>query len=86
MGRSLSPTAKRPRISVDVAPDLRRRLRLAAAQRDLTVGQYVLQALEERLKKDLKHADKDLLALTAGADPVLARLWENDRDAEYDRL
>lgn len=26
----------------------------------------------------------DLLALTAKADPVLAALWDNDKDAAYD--
>jgi hypothetical protein len=29
---------------------------------------------------------EDLLTLTAQADPVLAELWDNDRDAAYDRL
>ena len=27
-----------------------------------------------------------LLTLTARADPVLAELWDNDRDAVYDRI
>jgi hypothetical protein len=27
----------------------------------------------------------ELLALTAEADPVLAKLWDNPRDAAYDR-
>ncbi len=27
-----------------------------------------------------------LLALTAQADPVLAELWDNEKDAAYDRL
>jgi uncharacterized protein (DUF1778 family) len=86
MGRSMESVVKRPRISIDLAPEMRRRLRLAAARRDLTVRQYVLEALEERLDEDLTAADKSLLALTARADPVLARLWDNPKDAEYDRL
>ena len=40
--------AKRPRISVDVQPRIRRRLRRAAAKQDLTIGRYVLQAIEEQ--------------------------------------
>ena len=86
MGRPMESSIKRPRISIDLAPDMRRRLRLAAAQRDLTVRQYVLQVLEERLQEDLTAINKGLLALTAQADPVLARLWDNPKDAEYDRL
>src|SRR5207249_11238662 len=50
MPRSLESSAKRPRISVDVLPQLRRRLRLAAAKRDLTVQQYILETIEARLQ------------------------------------
>ena len=86
MARPMESAVKRPRISIDVVPETRRRLRLAAAKRDLTVRQYILQVLEERLREDLGAEAEGLLALTARADPVLARLWDNPRDAEYDRL
>ena len=86
MARPLESSAKRPRISIDVAPEVRRRLRLAAAKRDLTIRQYVLEAIEERLREDLGDEADGVLALTAKADPVLAELWDNRRDAEYDRL
>lgn len=82
---SMEATTKRPRISLDVAPELRRRLRLAAAKRDLTVQRYVLDAVEERLREDLGDEDRATV-LTATSDPVLARLWENDKDAAYDAL
>ena len=86
MARPMALSVKRPRISIDVVPATRRRLRLAAAKRDLTVRQYVLQVLEERLREDLGAETEGLLALTASADPVLARIWDNPRDAQYDRL
>ncbi len=86
MARPMESSAKRPRISVDVLPAVRRRLRLAAAKRDVTVRQYVLEAIEERLREDLGDDHEGMLALTARADPVLAELWNNPRDAEYDRL
>lgn len=86
MARSMESTVSRPRISVDVRPDVRRRLRLAAAKRDVTVGRYVLEAIEERLKEDLGDDGEGVLALTAKSDPVLAALWDNGKDAEYDRL
>ncbi len=86
MARPMEPTAKRPRISVDVPPEVRRRLRLAAAKRDLTVGQYVLEAIEEQLREDLGEDSEGVLTLTAKADPVLAELWDNRKDSEYDRL
>jgi len=86
MARPMESSAKRPRISVDVIPEIRRRLRLAAAKRDLTIRQYVLEAIEERLREDLGDEGEGVLALTAKADPVLAELWDNPRDSEYDRL
>ena len=86
MARPMQSSAKRTGISVDVLPEVRRRLRLAAAKRDLTVRQYVLEAVEERLQEDLGDEGKRVLALTAKADPVLADLWDNLKDAAYDRL
>jgi predicted HicB family RNase H-like nuclease len=32
---------KRPRLMIDISPELRRRIRLAAAQKDLTIREYV---------------------------------------------
>ena len=69
-----------------MVPEVRRRLRLAAAKRDLTIRQYVLEAIEERLREDLGDEVEGMLTLTAKADPVLAALWDNPRDAAYDRL
>lgn len=86
MPRSMESSAKRPRISVDVVPDVRRRLRLAAARRDVSVRQYVVEAIEERLREDLGDEGEELLALNARADPLLAELWDNRKDAAYDRL
>ena len=86
MARPMESSAKRPRISVDVLPEVRRRLRLAAAKRDLTIRQYVLEAIEERLREDLGADGEGLLALAGKADPVLAELWDNRKDAAYDRL
>ena len=86
MARGIESSAKRPRISLDVQPELRHRLRLAAARRDLTVGQYMLEAIQDRLREDLGEDSEGLFSLTAKADPVLAELWDNPRDAAYDRL
>lgn len=86
MPRAAESSAKRPRISIDVVPEVRRRLRLAAAKRDLTVRQYVLEAIAVRIREDLGDESEEVLRLTAQADPVLAQLWDNPKDAAYDRL
>ncbi len=85
MPRPMQSSAKRPRISIDVQPAVRRRLRLAAANRDLTIRQYVLEAIEGRLREDLGDEEEGVFVLTARGDPVLAELWDNPRDAAYDR-
>jgi uncharacterized protein (DUF1778 family) len=86
MGRPMKSSRKRPRISVDVLPEVRRRLRQAAAKRDLSIRQYVLEAIEEQIREDLGEEDEGMMTLTAKADPVLAELWDNPKDSEYDRL
>ena len=86
MSRVTVSQGKRPRISVDVSPEIRRRLRLAAASRDVTIRQYVLEAIEERLHVDLGYEGEEIFALTAKTDPVLAELWDNPKDSKYDDL
>lgn len=86
MPRAMGSSVKRPRVSVDVVPAVRRRLRLAAARRDVTVRQYILETIAERLREDLGDEGEELLALNEKADPLLAELWDNRKDAAYDRL
>lgn len=77
---------KRARLSIDVSNEMRRKIRLAAAMCDNSICNYVLEAVQERLDKDLKNTEKDgLLALTAKGDPVLAELWDNNKDSAYDQ-
>jgi predicted metal-dependent RNase len=38
---------KRTRLMIDISPELRRRIKVAAAQRDLSVREYVERLLEE---------------------------------------
>ena len=79
---------RRARVSIDVPKDGRRRLRMAAAKRDQSIRDYVWQAVEARLKQDLvdELSAADLIALHERADPVLADLWDNPKDAAYDKL
>ncbi|MCK4315855.1 MAG: hypothetical protein KAX24_08800 [Anaerolineae bacterium] len=81
-------TDKHTGISIDIPTELRRRLRLVTAQRDISVRRYVVETLEERLARDWTElvAKEGLVALSARTDPVLAELWDNEKDAAYDRL
>jgi len=80
-------TTRRARLSIDVSTATRRRVRLAAARRDQSIRDYVVEALDERLREDLgdEHLD-GTGALTEEADPVLGRLWRNTADSVYDDL
>jgi hypothetical protein len=85
MARANTAAPARPRISIDVDPEFRRRLRIAAAERDITIRQYVLEAIEQRLRRDAGDED-ETSDLTSGIGSVLAELWDNPIDAQYDRL
>ena len=78
---------RRARLSIDVSREARRRIHIAAAKRDQSIRDYVWQAVEARLTRDLADevAAADLVALNQRADPVLAALWDNPRDAAYDK-
>lgn len=81
------PATRRARLSIDVSPATRRRVRLAAARRDQSIRDYVVDALAERLREDLGDDNRDeAAALTEQADPVLGRLWRNAADSVYDDL
>lgn len=82
------PESRRARLSIDVSSEARRRIHIAAAKRDQSIRDYVWEAVEVRLERDL--ADEvsaaDLTALNERADPVLAELWDNPKDAAYDEV
>lgn len=78
---------RRARLSIDVSAATRRRVRLAAARRDQSIRDYVVDALAERLREDLGDESTDETgALSEQADPVLGRLWNNPADSAYDDL
>ena len=43
---------KRPRLMIDISPELRRRIKVAAAQKDLSVNEYVGRILEEVIPRE----------------------------------
>jgi hypothetical protein len=85
---SMSALSKRTRLTVDLPIEIKQRLRLIAARQDVSVRQYILEMLEERLAQDWAELveQEGLLALNASDDPVLAELWDNEKDAAYDQL
>ena len=80
MAKKGTEPAARSRISIDLPMAIRRRLRVVAARRDLTLQKYVRRAVERQLTADTVEA------LRSEDDPVLAELWSNEADAVYDEL
>jgi hypothetical protein len=84
----VATTGKCTRLTIDIPVEVKHRLQLVAAQRDISIRQYLLETIERQLAKDWAKLTEQgrLLVLTAQTDPVLAELWDNEKDAAYDRL
>ncbi len=72
------------RISFEIEPALHRAVRVAAAAKGMTVRQFMLETIEERLRQEANGRDTDELFGIAG--PALQRDWDNEWDAVYDKL
>ena len=49
---------KRPRLMIDISPELRRRIKIAAAQKDLSIREYVEDILDQAVPSENVHAEK----------------------------
>jgi hypothetical protein len=49
---------KRPRLMIDISPELRRRIKIAAAQKDLSIREYVEDILDQAVPSENPHAKK----------------------------
>ena len=85
MTQAANSLSERSRITLEVEPAFHRRLQVAAGGHDQSIGQYGLEAIEVRLRRDNEDGADASVALSA-VDPVLEELWRNPVDAEYDRL
>src|SRR6266851_4671900 len=53
-----SQYGKRPRLMIDISPELRRRIKIAAAQRDLSIREYVEDILDQAVPSEDAHMKK----------------------------
>jgi hypothetical protein len=49
---------KRPRLMIDISPELRRRIKIAAAQKDLSIREYVEEILEQVVPPETSFLEK----------------------------
>lgn len=78
---------RKVRLSVEVEPELHRRVKIAATERDMTMREYVVRLLEGVAAEEARRKDDgeaaDLARLSAAA---FARDWESEEDSVYDEL
>jgi hypothetical protein len=57
--RQETNTMKRSRITIDISPELRRRIKVAASQRDLSISEYLGNILEENVPEEMNLIEQD---------------------------
>ncbi|MBL8024309.1 MAG: hypothetical protein JNK54_08535 [Elusimicrobia bacterium] len=77
---------RRERVSVDVDPKEHRRIKVCAALHGMTIRKYVLESVRERLSRETEQKSVSSLSSFLSNDPVLKDLWDNDKDAAYDKM
>jgi len=77
---------RRVRLNIDLSEEERKWIRMAAAVQDISIREYVLNAVRIQLAIDLPAPAQAQMALSANEEPVLAELWDNEKDAAYDEL
>ena len=74
----------RDRLSIEVLPNEHRQIKAYAALHGQTIRDYVMESIRQRLRHEAE--DKDLLNMTTHIGPALQEIWDNPKDAEYDKL
>ena len=78
--------AGRERLSIDVLPEEHRQIKVYAALHGKTIREYVVESVRERLRKEAEERELSALTMRLEQDPVLKGLWDNEKDAAYDKL
>jgi len=78
---------QRVRLSVDIEPELRKRIKLVATERDMTVHDYVAAVLRRALAEaERERAAAESASWAPLSARAFARDWESEADGIYDRL
>ena len=76
----------RERLSIDVFPEEHRQIKVYAALRGETIREYVVESVRERLRQEAEERELSVLTMHLDQDPVLKKLWDNEKDASYDKI
>lgn len=78
----MGTNVKRERLSIDVLPEERRKIKTIAAMHGTTIKKFVMDCIYQRLQKI--EEEKDLQMMMSCPSQELADLWNNESDAIYD--
>ena len=76
----------RERLSIDVLPEEHKRIKAYAALHGETIREYVIESVRERLRQEAEERELSALNRNLNQDPVLKELWDNEKDAAYDKI
>ncbi len=78
---------ERVRLSADVDPELRRRVRVAAAASDRKVSDWIAEAVKRELdREELENAQEASTSISHLSVRSFKRDWDSEDDAVYDQL
>jgi len=77
---------ERDRLSIDINPKEHRLIKMFATFHGETIREYVIECIRERLRRETEAKELQALTKDLGKDPVLRELWDNKKDAGYDKL
>lgn len=77
---------RRERLSIDVLPEEHKRIKAYAALHGETIREYVVESVRERLRQEDEERELSALTMNLNQDPVLKELWDNEKDAAYDKI
>ena len=78
---------RRARLWIDVEPELRRKIMVAAAERESSIRDYVVAILQRALAEEERGEGRnESAAWTRLATRSFAREWGSDEDRVYDEL
>ncbi len=80
----MNKVKEKERLSIDVKPEEHRLIKMYAARKGMTIRLYVLESIRQRLVQE--NESKELSFMTQNASPALKQIWDNDKDADYDKL
>ena len=72
------------RLSIDILPAEHKQIKIYATLHGQSIRDFVLESIRERLRHETE--DKEISAMTSSFGEVFREVWDNEKDAEYDKL